>query len=161
MSFSDLAKRGFELRFLFPFRWKEGAIQTGKAHLFLLRDFMEILGYIPPFINAVAVYGQWNGTNLPYVAPILVLSIHHWGNTVVHTSQRKQIIRTRLPLGRFGSDYIALVPAVGLEPTRYRYQRILSPSRLPFHHTGKHHEVYHNFFFMAIPGVDFFRKAAV
>ena len=29
-----------------------------------------------------------------------------------------------------------LVPVVGLEPTRYRYQRILSPSRLPFHHTG-------------------------
>ena len=29
-----------------------------------------------------------------------------------------------------------MVP-VGLEPTRYRYQRILSPSRLPFHHTGK------------------------
>ena len=30
-----------------------------------------------------------------------------------------------------------MVPVVGLEPTRYRYQRILSPSRLPFHHTGK------------------------
>ena len=29
-----------------------------------------------------------------------------------------------------------VVPVVGLEPTRYRYQRILSPSRLPFHHTG-------------------------
>ena len=29
-----------------------------------------------------------------------------------------------------------MVPVVGLEPTRYRYQRILSPSRLPFHHTG-------------------------
>ena len=31
---------------------------------------------------------------------------------------------------------LAMVPVVGLEPTRYRYQRILSPSRLPFHHTG-------------------------
>ena len=30
-----------------------------------------------------------------------------------------------------------MVPKVGLEPTRYRYQRILSPSRLPFHHAGK------------------------
>ena len=30
-----------------------------------------------------------------------------------------------------------LVPVVGLEPTRCRHQRILSPSRLPFHHTGK------------------------
>ena len=29
-----------------------------------------------------------------------------------------------------------MVPKVGLEPTRYRYQRILSPSRLPFHHFG-------------------------
>ena len=31
---------------------------------------------------------------------------------------------------------VALVPKVGLEPTRYHYQRILSPSRLPFHHFG-------------------------
>ena len=30
-----------------------------------------------------------------------------------------------------------LVPVVGLEPTRCRHQRILSPSRLPFHHTGE------------------------
>ena len=29
-----------------------------------------------------------------------------------------------------------VVPVVGLEPTRCRHQRILSPSRLPFHHTG-------------------------
>ena len=28
------------------------------------------------------------------------------------------------------------MPVVGLEPTRCRHQRILSPSRLPFHHTG-------------------------
>ena len=28
-------------------------------------------------------------------------------------------------------EYFQLVPVVGLEPTRYRYQRILSPSRLP------------------------------
>ena len=31
---------------------------------------------------------------------------------------------------------VFLVPVVGLEPTRYRYQRILSPPRLPFQHTG-------------------------
>ena len=30
-----------------------------------------------------------------------------------------------------------LVPAVGLEPTRRRRQRILSPPRLPFRHAGK------------------------
>lgn len=29
-----------------------------------------------------------------------------------------------------------VVPAVGLEPTRCRHQRILSPPRLPFRHTG-------------------------
>ena len=29
-----------------------------------------------------------------------------------------------------------LVPVVGLEPTRHRWQRILSPPRLPFQHTG-------------------------
>ena len=29
-----------------------------------------------------------------------------------------------------------VVPRVGLEPTRYCYQRILSPLRLPFRHPG-------------------------
>ena len=29
-----------------------------------------------------------------------------------------------------------VVPVVGLEPTRCRHQRILSPPRLPFQHTG-------------------------
>ena len=31
---------------------------------------------------------------------------------------------------------VILVPVVGLEPTPCRQERILSPSRLPFHHTG-------------------------
>ena len=30
-----------------------------------------------------------------------------------------------------------LVPVTGLEPVRHRWRRILSPLRLPFHHTGK------------------------
>ena len=30
-----------------------------------------------------------------------------------------------------------MVPVVGVEPTRVLAQRILSPSRLPFHHTGE------------------------
>lgn len=34
--------------------------------------------------------------------------------------------------GDFGS-----VPEVGIEPTRYRYHRILSPARLPFRHSGQ------------------------
>ena len=29
-----------------------------------------------------------------------------------------------------------LVPVTGLEPVRHRWRRILSPLRLPFHHTG-------------------------
>ena len=35
-----------------------------------------------------------------------------------------------------------LVPVVGLEPTRHRWQRILSPPRLPFQHTGLLSRVY-------------------
>ena len=46
-------------------------------------------------------------------------------------SRNKQIIRTRHPQGRFGSDYIALVPVAGLEPARCRQRWILSPLRLP------------------------------
>ena len=29
-----------------------------------------------------------------------------------------------------------VVPVTGLEPVRHRWRRILSPLRLPFHHTG-------------------------
>ena len=29
-----------------------------------------------------------------------------------------------------------LMPVTGLEPVRHRWRRILSPLRLPFHHTG-------------------------
>ena len=43
----------------------------------------------------------------------------------------KQKIRTLFLLGKFGSDFSGLVPVAGVEPARYRYQRILSPSRLP------------------------------
>ena len=39
-------------------------------------------------------------------------------NTHFRISRNKQIIRTRLPQGRFGSDYIALVRVTGLEPVR-------------------------------------------
>ena len=41
-------------------------------------------------------------------------------------------------------EYFQLVPVVGLEPTRCRHQRILSPSRLPFHHTGVKHIIAEN-----------------
>ena len=48
-----------------------------------------------------------------------------------------QIKRTRT-LYQYPSSLV--VPKAGLEPARYRYQRILSPSRLPFHHFGKYRE---------------------
>ena len=33
------------------------------------------------------------------------------------------------------------MPVVGLEPTRHCWQRILSPHRLPFRHTGEQQQV--------------------
>ena len=62
---------------------------------------------------------------------------HRFGNVLPQIHPRKQIIRTRLPQGRSGSDYIGLVPVTGLEPVRHRWRWILSPLRLPFHHTGR------------------------
>ena len=59
-----------------------------------------------------------------------------WGSRLARIARNKQIIRTRPRLGRTGSDYIALVPVTGLEPVRHRWRWILSPLRLPFHHTG-------------------------
>ena len=34
------------------------------------------------------------------------------------------------------ASLFSLVPVTGLEPVRHRWRRILSPLRLPFHHTG-------------------------
>ena len=48
----------------------------------------------------------------------LALWVRHWGNRLVRISWNKQIIRTHFPRGKSGSDYIGLVPVVGLEPTR-------------------------------------------
>ena len=50
-----------------------------------------------------------------------------------------RVLRTPLPQNKSASQVtcaFVLVPAAGLEPARYCYQRILSPSRLPFHHAG-------------------------
>ena len=47
------------------------------------------------------------------------------GSRCFRNGQRKAIIRTHR-LSETGSDYIGLVPEVGLEPTRCRQQRILS-----------------------------------
>ena len=54
----------------------------------------------------------------------------HFGSRCFRSGQRKAIIRTHR-LSETGSDYMGLVPVVGLEPTRCCHQRILSPSRLP------------------------------
>ena len=55
---------------------------------------------------------------------------------VIHSRSRSSpfISFTKQGLPHRGGP--CLVPVVGLEPTRCRHQRILSPSRLPFHHTG-------------------------
>ena len=47
------------------------------------------------------------------------------------TSRNKQIIRTRLPQGRSGSDYIALVRETGLEPVQENSRYPLKVVRLP------------------------------
>ena len=36
-----------------------------------------------------------------------------------------------------GRGILFLVPVTGLEPVRHHWRRILSPLRLPFHHTGR------------------------
>lgn len=43
----------------------------------------------------------------------------------------KEEIRTRLPLGRFGSDFLGLVPEAGVEPARCRHHWILRNSEYP------------------------------
>ncbi len=43
---------------------------------------------------------------------------------------------TKSPSNTCCSRGLRFVPKAGLEPARYRYQRILNPPRLPFHHSG-------------------------
>lgn len=58
----------------------------------------------------------------------------HWGNRPVHNAGKKQIIRTHLPQGRIGSDYIGLVLMAGLEPARRKARDFKSPvSAIPPH----------------------------
>ena len=49
------------------------------------------------------------------LAWILGAVSHHWESSYNRSTQQ---IRTHLPQGKCGSDYIGLVPEVGLEPTR-------------------------------------------
>ena len=49
----------------------------------------------------------------------------------------KDLVRFPIRVLFYQTGYPIVVPEVGLEPTRCRHQRILSPSRLPFHHSGK------------------------
>ena len=62
---------------------------------------------------------------------ILVALHHRSGDKFPPIFRRKQIIRTRLPQGRFGSDHIGLAPLTGLEPVRGCPQQILSLRCLP------------------------------
>ncbi len=86
-------------------------------------------------------------TCLPFSFAILAVWIQgalsrRLGNMYFHISRNKQIIRTRPPQGRTGSDYFGLVPVVGVEPTRYRYHWILSPARLPIP-SYRHYSIYY------------------
>ena len=56
------------------------------------------------------------------------------GNRFSQKNRFKSLTVTQEKAG--SCEPASLVPVMGLEPIRYRYQRILSPSRLPFHHTG-------------------------
>ena len=46
----------------------------------------------------------------------------------------------------YHSPWLLLVPVTGLEPVRHRWRRILSPLRLPFHHTGRCEGIIHHLF---------------
>ena len=75
-------------------------------------------------------------TCLPFSFAILAVWIQgalsrRSGNRCFRIARNKQIIRTRPPQGRTGSDYIGLVPLTGLEPVRILLRGILSPLCLP------------------------------
>ena len=59
-------------------------------------------------------------------ASVRYLSLIHicLGNMYFHISRNKQIIRTRPPQGKTGSDYIGLVRVTGLEPVRQRHTHL-------------------------------------
>ena len=59
-----------------------------------------------------------------------------WGSRLARIARNKQIIRTRLPQGKLGSDYIGLVREMGLEPTRRNHTH-LKRACLPFQHSRK------------------------
>ncbi len=99
-------------------------------------------------------YEQKNGGGIVVIPPphfilsasfFVGLSAWRWacalprcGSRDSRISQRIPKIRTR-PQSETDSDFVGLVPVVGLEPTRCRHQRILSPSRLPIpSHRQKH-----------------------
>ena len=56
----------------------------------------------------------------------------------IHYRRRSLPRRLRTKKGRHASACLPfLVPVTGLEPVRHRWRWILSPLRLPFHHTGR------------------------
>ena len=44
--------------------------------------------------------------------------------------------KRKSPKSLENQGFWAMVPVTGLEPVRHRWRWILSPLRLPFHHTG-------------------------
>ena len=68
------------------------------------------------------------------------------GESNPHTSRYQDLSLMRLPITP-SPHMRVLVPMVGVEPTRYCYQRILSPPRLPI---PPHRHIYGTLFFCLI-----------
>ena len=81
-----------------------------------------------------------------------------WGSRLARIARNKQIIRTRPRLGRTGSDYIGLVPAVGLEPTRMISPQDFESSASASFTTPAQVLIYHN---QALLATDFVKKLQI
>ena len=60
---------------------------------------------------------------------LIELHLHRSGLTIASSKEKSP--KPLEPL-----RVLDLMPVTGLEPVRHRWRRILSPLRLPFHHTG-------------------------
>ena len=81
----------------------------------------------------------WDSLHLRPWLKLLLQPVFELVAAAVHRTAAFQFRVPLLHMNKTDTLWVSvlfMVPVVGLEPTRYRYQRILSPSRLPFHHTG-------------------------
>lgn len=71
--------------------------------------------------------------NAPLIRPppLIIRFAQNWESRGDSSRTRTCVLRRMKPCWNHLQSYCHLVPKVGLEPTRYRYQGILSPPRLP------------------------------